>query len=97
MELVRQNSGTCSRSTQVQIFAEGIIQKVEVVGGCNGNLKGLKALLEGMSAQDAIARMRGIRCGDRATSCPEQIAFALEEALAQGDKSVSDNGQMIAD
>ena len=51
--------------------------------GCNGNLQGISRLVEGMKAEDAIARMRGIRCGFKNTSCPDQLAIALGEALAQ--------------
>ena len=79
----RKNSGTCSRSTTVTLNDDGTIHSIEVVGGCNGNLKGICSLLKGMKAQDAIGRMRGTTCGNRPTSCPDQIAQALEEALAQ--------------
>ena len=52
-------------------------------GGCNGNLKGISSLLVGMKAEDTIARMEGTRCGFKSTSCPDQIALALKEALAR--------------
>lgn len=77
------NQGTCSRMTKIELAPDHTIQSVEVVGGCNGNLKGICSLLKGMKAQDAIGRMRGTTCGNRPTSCPDQIAQALEEALAQ--------------
>ncbi|EJW95570.1 hypothetical protein EVA_16324, partial [gut metagenome] len=64
----RKNSGTCSRSTTVNLNDDGIIQGIEVVGGCNGNLKGISSLVVGMKAEDAIARMSGITCGPRKTS-----------------------------
>lgn len=60
---------------------DGIIRKVEVQGGCSGNLQGISKLLVGMRAEDAIARMEGIRCGWKNTSCPDQLAKALREAL----------------
>jgi len=60
----------------------GIIENVAILGGCNGSLKGICALIKGMKAEDAIERMRGIRCGMKPTSCPDQLACALEEALA---------------
>ena len=79
----RKNKGTCSQSTTVTLADDGTIQELNVQGGCNGNLKGICSLLKGMKAQDAIGRMRGTTCGSRPTSCPDQIAQALEEALAQ--------------
>lgn len=60
---------------------DGIIRKVEVQGGCSGNLQGISKLLVGMRAEDAIARMEGIRCGWKNTSCPDQLAKALRKAL----------------
>lgn len=60
---------------------DGIIRKVEVQGGCSGNLQGISKLLVGMRAEDAIARMEGIRCGWKNTSCPDQLAKALRQAL----------------
>ena len=65
--------GTCSRLFRIEV-EEGMIQSVQVVGGCDGNLKGMKV-------EDAIQRMEGIRCGPRATSCPDQLAQALKTAL----------------
>ena len=63
------------------------IENIEVRGGCDGNLKGVCSLLKGMDAQEAIRRCKGIRCGMRTTSCPDQISMALEEALAQAEKN----------
>lgn len=83
MTYTRKNSGTCSRSTQVTLTAKGIIENVTVEGGCNGNLKGICALLQGLTAEEAIARMQGITCGMKGTSCPDQIALALAEAKAR--------------
>ena len=77
------NKGTCSKQTNFVLNDDHTITSIEVVGGCNGNLKGICSLLKGMKAQDAIGRMRGTTCGNRPTSCPDQIAQALEEALAQ--------------
>ena len=82
MSYLRKNVGTCSRSTEVTLTPDGVIEDVVVVGGCDGNLKGIRQLLRGMKAEDAIDRMKGVKCGNKGTSCPEQIAFALEEALA---------------
>jgi len=82
MEYTRTNKGVCSRSTKV-VIEDGIVKDVEVIGGCSGNLKGIVELLKGMKAEDAAARMKGIKCGFKSTSCPDQIALALEEALAK--------------
>lgn len=75
--------GVCSREMRVDVDEQGIIRELQVVGGCSGNLQGISALVKGMPAREAIARMRGIRCGNKPTSCPDQLANALEEALAQ--------------
>ena len=83
MVYTQKNKGTCSVMTRVELSDDHIIQSVEVAGGCNGNLKGICSLLIGMKAEDAIARMEGVHCGPRPTSCPDQIAQALKGALAQ--------------
>lgn len=75
------NKGVCSKKTVVELSADGTIEEICVVGGCNGNLQGITALLRGMNARDAIAKMKGINCNGRGTSCPDQVAAALEEAL----------------
>ena len=72
--------GVCSRAFQIEVD-EGVIRSVQVTGGCDGNLKGLSSLLKGMTVEDAIQRMEGIRCGMKATSCPDQLAQALKKAL----------------
>ena len=74
--------GVCSRKMIFNIEG-GVIKSLEVVGGCNGNLKGISRLLKGMKAEDAIARMEGTTCGPRPTSCPDQIAKNLKKALAE--------------
>lgn len=71
--------GVCSRKIQVEI-ENGIISDVKFTGGCNGNTQGISSLVKGMSVDDAISRMKGIDCGGRGTSCPDQLAKALEEA-----------------
>ena len=68
------NKGTCSKETHIVLNDDHTIESIEVVGGCNGNLKGISRLLKGMKAEDAIARMEGTTCGPRPTSCPDQIA-----------------------
>ncbi len=72
--------GTCARRFEIQV-EEGVIQDVQVEGGCSGNLQGLSSLLKGMRVEEAIRRMEGIRCGMKPTSCPDQMAQALKEAL----------------
>ena len=78
-----QPKGVCSRAMQVDIDDQGVIQNLEVVGGCNGNLQGISALVKGMKAEDAITRLKGISCGGRPTSCPDQLAIGLEKALSE--------------
>lgn len=72
--------GVCSRRMTVEL-EDGVIKNVLVEGGCSGNLQGISRLVVGMKATDAIARMRGISCGGKPTSCPDQLSRALEEAL----------------
>lgn len=74
--------GVCSRQMTVEI-ENGTIMHVDIIGGCNGNLKGIASLVQGMRVEDAIDRLAGIRCGMRNTSCPDQLSIALKEALAQ--------------
>ena len=82
MEYTRKNKGVCSASTKV-VIEDGIVKDVEMLGGCNGNIKGLIALVKGMKAEEAIERLSGIRCGFKSTSCPDQLAVTLKEALEQ--------------
>lgn len=72
--------GVCSQQIIIELN-DDVIENLRVLGGCAGNLQGISALVRGMKAQDAIERLRGIRCGFKNTSCPDQIAKALEEAL----------------
>ena len=74
--------GTCSRQIKVQL-TDGVIDSVQFVGGCNGNTKGIAQLVKGMKATDVIERLQGTKCGPRNTSCPDQLAKALEAALAE--------------
>ena len=75
------NRGVCSRKTVVDIDENGIINDISILGGCNGNTRGIMVLLKGMNARDAIEKLRGINCNGRGTSCPDQVAQALSEAL----------------
>ena len=74
--------GVCSQAIDVELDGN-IIKHVQFTGGCHGNLQGIARLVEGMNAEDAIAKIRGIRCGFKSTSCPDQLANALEVALNQ--------------
>lgn len=71
-------SGVCSSLIDIQV-EDGIIKSVEFTGGCNGNLQGISALVKGMKVEDAIDRLKGIRCGFKNTSCPDQLAIALSQ------------------
>ena len=73
--------GVCSRFIDFDI-EDGIVKNVVFTGGCNGNLKGIAALVEGQPAEDVIKRLTGTKCGFKPTSCPDQLAKALEAALA---------------
>ncbi len=77
-----QTKGTCAR--QIELKMEGdIIRSVRFLGGCSGNTQGVAALVCGMKAADAITRLKGIRCGGKPTSCPDQLALALEGYLSE--------------
>jgi uncharacterized protein (TIGR03905 family) len=82
-------SGVCSRQMDVEV-ENGIITYVRVKAGCNGNLKGISTLLEGMDAKTAIDKLRGTLCKDKGTSCPDQLSYAIELAL---EKSRRKNGE----
>ena len=73
--------GVCSQEMQVDVDDQGIIQELRVLGGCSGNLQGIASLVKGMPAREAIERLKGIRCGVKDTSCPDQFARNLEAAL----------------
>lgn len=72
--------GVCSQRMEVDV-EDGVIQAVRVTGGCNGNLQGISSLLRGMKVEQAIERMDGIKCGFKPTSCPDQLAQALKQAI----------------
>lgn len=80
MTITYRPKGVCSRLMRVEV-EDGIIRQVEVQGGCSGNLQGISRLLVGMPVQQAIERMEGVRCGGKPTSCPDQLAKALHQAL----------------
>ncbi|MBP3654133.1 MAG: TIGR03905 family TSCPD domain-containing protein [Oscillospiraceae bacterium] len=80
MKLTYRPKGTCSNRMDVEV-EDGIIKSVVVTGGCNGNLQGIMKLVQGMPAKEVIARLSGIRCGPRSTSCPDQLAIALTKCM----------------
>ena len=80
--MIYKTKGTCSTMIDVEL-KDGIIDSVKFTGGCNGNLQGISALVKGMKPEDAISRLKGIRCGFKPTSCPDQLAHALEEMIAK--------------
>ena len=75
--------GTCSIAIHVNVNPDHTIEHVEFIGGCSGNTQGIASLVTGMKAEDAIARMEGIRCGAKPTSCPDQLSKALKLALQE--------------
>jgi uncharacterized protein (TIGR03905 family) len=80
MEFSYKTRGVCSQYINFEL-KNGVVTNVQFLGGCNGNLKGIAALVEGQKAEDIIARVEGIKCGKKDTSCPDQLALALKEAL----------------
>ena len=77
--------GTCARQIDFEL-ENGIVKNVSFFGGCNGNLKGIGALVEGRPAEEVIATLKGLKCGFKPTSCPDQLALALEKALDDENK-----------
>ena len=71
--------GTCSQYINIAVDDEGNVQEVEFIGGCDGNTKGICSLVKGMKAAEVKARLKGITCGKKPTSCPDQLATALEQ------------------
>ena len=91
------NSGTCSKQTNFVLNDDHTIASMEVIGGCNGNLKGICRLVKGMKAEDVIDRMEGTLCGFRNTSCPDQIAKNLKKGSGRnGLKKSNSEGEMPA-
>ncbi len=79
MQFQYKTKGTCSRMITFDI-EDGKVKNVSFLGGCNGNLKGIGALVEGMDVDEVVSKVEGIRCGSKETSCPDQLAEALKEA-----------------
>ena len=82
MQYDYKTKGTCSQRIIFDID-DGVLHNVQFLGGCNGNLKGIGSLVEGMPAQQVVERLEGTTCGMKPTSCPDQLAKAIKEALAK--------------
>ena len=81
MQHAYRPQGVCAGEMRFTIDENGTVTQLTVFGGCEGNLKGLSRLVEGMSARDVIEKLEGLRCGGKPTSCPDQLAKALKQAL----------------
>lgn len=74
-----QTHGTCSKYICISVDENGVVQDAQFIGGCDGNTKGICSLVQGMKAAEVKKRLKGIRCGNKLTSCPDQLATALEQ------------------
>ncbi len=84
MKTIYETRGTCSKAIELDVDdATGIINSVQFIGGCAGNTTGISQLVRGMKAEDVISKLEGVRCGVKPTSCPDQLAHALRQALAK--------------
>ncbi len=80
-QTIFETSGTCSKMISFEMDDDRCIHNVQFIGGCPGNTIGVAQLVEGMKAEDVVKRLKGIRCGYKATSCPDQLAQAIEKEL----------------
>lgn len=80
MKITYEPKGVCSRLMEIEV-EDGIVKSLKVQGGCHGNLQGISALCQGLPAAEVVKRLSGIKCGHKATSCPDQLARALEQVL----------------
>ena len=78
--MIYKRTGVCSKEINIELDGD-VIKSVRFTGGCSGNTQGVAALVAGMKVSDAISRLEGIRCGIRETSCPDQLAKALKQAI----------------
>lgn len=81
MKITYTPTGTCSRLIEIEVDDAGIVTDMHVTGGCHGNLQGIAALCRGRRADEVARTLRGIRCGNKPTSCPDQIALAIEQNI----------------
>ena len=84
MHYTYKTKGTCSQVIDFDVV-DGALANVKFIGGCNGNLKGIGKLVEGMKVEEVAQKLKGIECGPRSTSCPDQLAKACEEYLKSGN------------
>jgi len=80
--MVYKTKGVCAQAIEFEVDTDNKVRNVKFIGGCSGNTQGVATLVEGMDAQEVIHRLEGIRCGFKSTSCPDQLAKALQENLA---------------
>lgn len=80
MTVTYKTKGVCASQMVVEV-EDGVVQRLQITGGCDGNLEGLSRLVPGMRAEEVIARLEGVHCGPKSTSCPDQLAQALKQAL----------------
>ena len=79
MQICYKTKGVCSKEMKIDL-QDGVIEDISIAGGCDGNLNGICQLVKGRRAEEVISLLRGIRCGSKGTSCPDQLAVALEQA-----------------
>lgn len=82
MKITYTTQGTCSKLIEAEV-EDGIVKEVTFYGGCNGNLQGISALVKGMKVEEVLERLEGIHCGERPTSCPDQLCKALRTSLKE--------------
>lgn len=87
MTYTYRTKGTCSKSITLEIDDLGIIRDIHITEGCPGNLRGLELLVKGQDARKVSELLAGVRCGRKSTSCPDQLAKAIQLALAQGEET----------
>lgn len=87
MKYQYRTEGTCSQAVEFEI-EDGILRNVRFYGGCSGNTQAVVRLVEGMKADDVVARLEGIRCGFKPTSCPDQLSRAIKAALEKKENSL---------
>ena len=83
-KFVYNTVGTCSKQIMIDV-ENGVVNDVQFLGGCHGNLQGIGKLVQGMKVEDVVSRLDGIRCGNKATSCPDQLSTALKKIMEQGN------------
>ncbi len=81
--MIYKTKGTCASEIEIELDEDHIIQHVVFKGGCSGNLQGITQLVIGQKAEDVIERVSGVKCGFKQTSCPDQLAIALKQAIGQ--------------